>query len=76
MMRLYQLLLFVGLAISVIGVVIWGKAGFPISFGDLFLGGKNWHFNKDSSFFLIPLGLVLSGYCAFEIHHKRWERRR
>lgn len=76
MKRLYQLSLLAGLAISVTGAVIWAKAGFPISFGDLFLGGKTWRFNKDSGFFLIVLGLLLAGYCAFEMHLKRWERPR
>lgn len=76
MKLLYQLLLLVGLAASAFGAVIWAKAGLPIFFGDLFLGGKTWHFNKDSGFFLVVLGLALAGYCAFEIHHQRWKRRR
>ena len=76
MKLLYQLLLLVGLVASVVGAVLWAKAGFPVSFGELStaLGAKPWRINKDSGFFLMVCGLVLSGYCAIEINHKRWEK--
>lgn len=77
MKLLYQLLLLVGLAASVVGAVLWAKAGFPITFGELstaLFGTKPWHMNKDSGLFLMVLGLVLAGYCAIEINHKRWEK--
>lgn len=76
MKLLYQLLLLVGLAISVVGAVLWAEAGFPVSFGELStaLGARSWHINKGSGFFLMVFGLVLSGYCAIEISHKRWKK--
>ena len=76
MKLLYQVPFLVGVAVSVVGAVLWAKAGFPISFGELSttLGAKVWHINKDSGFFWMVFGLVLSGYCSIEINHKRWEK--
>lgn len=76
MKLLHQLLLLTGLAIFFVGAYLWAKAGFPVSFGELStaLGAKPWRINKDSGFFLMVFGLVLSGYCAIEIGHKRWKK--
>ena len=77
MKLLHQLLLLVGLVASVVGAVFWAKAGFSITFGELstaLVGTKPWRMNKDSGFFLMVFGLVLTGYCAIEINHKRWEK--
>lgn len=75
----YQLLFLVGLVFFAVGAGLWATAGFPITLGELstaLTGLRPWQINKDSGFFLMVLGLALAGYCAIEIHHKRWEKQR
>ena len=62
MKSLYQLLFMVGLALTVTGVVLWTKAGFPLSLNEIstiLFGARPWSIGKDSYLFLIILGFLL-----------------
>lgn len=39
------------------------------------LGGKHWHVQKDSHFFLMALGVLMAVYAAIELQLKRWEKK-
>lgn len=77
MKLLYVILLAVGVVTSLVGSVLWAKAGFPFRAGELstlLAGTKPWHLEKDSYLIFVVFGLALAGYSAIELHLKRWEK--
>ena len=59
------------------GLILWGKAGFAINFTELsttLFGTKPWNLGKDSYFFYVILGVVLTLYSGIELNLKRWEK--
>ena len=78
MKLVYQTLFILGLAISITGVVFWVKAGFPFTFGELstiLFGTKPFHLGKESYFFIIVLGVLITAFSVIELSHKRWEKK-
>lgn len=54
----------------------WAKTGFPVSIDEVFsllLGQRPWHIDKDSSLYVMTIGLLVVIYCAIELQLKRWE---
>ena len=69
-------LLCLGCATSIYGAWFWVKTGFRFSIEEvlsLLLVQKPWNLNKDSSFYVMIIGLLVAVYCAIELQLKRWE---
>ena len=70
-------MLVLGLGVFMSGTGLWVNAGLPFNLGELstmLFGTKPWHLEKESYFFLVILGIFITGYAAFELHLKRWEK--
>lgn len=73
----YQVLLLAGVCLAFVGGSRWAEAGFSFSFWETLsvLGGKHWHVQKDSHFFLMALGVLMVAYAVIGLQLKRWERK-